>query len=77
MDNKPSQVKACMINLIFKTLYILTSIVTVSIGLAFYFLVPGTVGYGVGIAMFIATALIFVAGELAFYMNMGKIKMID
>lgn len=65
---------AQLTNLIFKTLYMLLTIITLSVGLYFYFVVGGAAGYGIGVAMFVVTALVFVAGELMFYANMKCIK---
>lgn len=71
---RPSTTKASLLNAIFNALFMLTAIITLSIGLAFYFLVEGTVGYGVGIAMFIVAAIVFLVGEAYFFKNMGTIK---
>ena len=56
-------------------LFILISFLALSIGLAFFFLVPGGVGYGVGIAMFVVAAVLFVAGEVNYFMKKNRIEM--
>ena len=45
-------------------IFLLVAFLAFSIGLAFYFLVPGSVGMGIGITMFIVAALLFVIGEV-------------
>jgi riboflavin transporter FmnP len=50
------------------------AVLALSVGLGFFFLVPGSVGYGVGIAMFIVAGLLFVIGELTYFSKMSKIK---
>lgn len=71
---KPSVVKSSLLNGIFNVLFMLTAIITLSIGLAFFFLVEGTVGYAVGITMFVVAALVFVIGEAFYFKNIGSIK---
>lgn len=55
-------------------LYLLTAIIALSVGLAFFFLVSGTVGYWVGIAMFVVSGLLFVIGAIMFIANKMVIK---
>lgn len=55
-------------------LFILISFLALSVGLAFFFLVPGGVGYGVGIAMFVVAALLFVIGEVNYFMKKSRIE---
>ncbi len=55
-------------------LFILISFLALSVGLAFFFLVPGGVGYGVGIAMFVVAALLFVVGEVNYFMKKNRIE---
>lgn len=56
-------------------LFILIAFLALSIGLAFYFLVPGSVGYGVGITMFVVAALLFVIGEVNYFSKSKRIEM--
>lgn len=55
-------------------LFILISFLALSVGLAFFFLVPGGVGYGVGVAMFVVAALLFVVGEVYYFSKMRRIE---
>lgn len=56
-------------------LFILISFIALSVGLAFFFLVPGGVGYGVGIAMFVVAGLLFVIGEVNYFAKWRRIEM--
>lgn len=56
-------------------LFILISFLALSVGLAFFFLVPGGVGYGVGITMFVVAALLFVVGEVNYFMKKNRIEL--
>ena len=60
------------INMMILTL--LVAVIALSVGLAFFFLVPGSVGYGIGVAMFIVAGLIFVIGEMTYLVKMNKIR---
>ena len=53
---------------------LILTVIALSVGLAFFFLVAGRVGYGVGIAMFIVAAPTFVIGEWAYVTRMKKIR---
>lgn len=55
-------------------LFILISFLALSVGLAFFFLVPGGVGYGVGVTMFVVAALLFVVGEINYFSKMRRIQ---
>ena len=55
-------------------LFLLISFLALSVGLAFFFLVPGGVGYGVGIAMFVVAAVLFVVGEVNYFTKMKRIQ---
>lgn len=44
-------------------LFLLVALIALSVGLAFFFLVPGAVGYGIGITMFVVAGLLFVVGR--------------
>lgn len=55
-------------------LFILVAFLALSIGLAFFFLVPGTVGYAIGITMFVVAGLLFVVGEINYYAKMKKLQ---
>lgn len=48
-------------------LFLLVAFIALSVGLAFFFLVPGAVGYGIGITMFVVACLLFVVGEINYF----------
>ncbi len=75
MDDKNIVRKlAQLTNMNVMVLFVLIAFLALSIGLAFYFLVPGSVGYGVGIAMFIVASLLFVIGEINYFMKSKRIE---
>ena len=55
-------------------LFLLVAFIALSVGLAFFFLVPGSVGYGIGVTMFVVAALLFVIGEVNYFSKMKKIQ---
>ena len=55
-------------------IFLLVAFLAFSIGLAFYFLVPGSVGMGIGITMFIVAALLFVVGEIRWFVAKKRIE---
>lgn len=55
-------------------LFIMIAFFALSIGLAFFFLVPGTVGKGIGIAMFVVSALFFIIGEVNYISKNRRIE---
>ena len=55
-------------------LFLLVAFIASSVGLAFFFLVPGSVGYGIGVTMFVVAALLFVIGEVNYFSKMKKIQ---
>ena len=55
-------------------LFVLISFLALSVVLAFFFLVPGGVGYGVGITMFVVAAILFVLGEVNYFTKMKRIQ---
>ncbi len=55
-------------------LFLLVAFIAFSVGLAFFFLVPGSVGYGIGITMFVVAGLLFVIGEVNYFSKMKKIQ---
>ena len=55
-------------------LFLLVAFIAFSVGLAFFFLVPGSVGYGIGVTMFVGAALLFVIGEVNYFAKMKKIQ---
>lgn len=61
-------------NMNVKILYMFMAFLALSIGLAFFFLVTGSVGHGIGIAMFVVASLIFVIGEVYYFSKMKKIE---
>ncbi len=76
MDDKNIVRKlAQLTNMNVMVLFVLIAFLALSIGLAFYFLVPGSVGYGVGITMFIVAALLFVIGEVNYFSKMKRIEL--
>lgn len=60
-------------NMNLKFMFMLISFLALSIGLAFFFLVPGAVGKGVGITMFVVCGLLFVLGEVNYYIKKKRI----
>ena len=61
-------------NMIVMILFLLVAFIAFSVGLAFFFLVPGSVGYGIGVTMFVVAALLFVIGEVNYFSKMKKIQ---
>ena len=55
-------------------LFILVAFIALSVGLAFFFLVPGTIGYAIGITMFVVAGLLFTVGEINYFAKMKKIQ---
>lgn len=55
-------------------LFLLVAFIALSVGLAFFFLVSGAVGYGIGITMFVVASLLFVVGEINYFSKMKKIQ---
>ena len=55
-------------------LFLLVAFIAFSVGLAFFFLVPGSVGYGIGVTMFVVASLLFVIGEVNYFSKMKKIQ---
>ena len=55
-------------------LFLLVAFIALSVGLAFFFLVPGEVGYGIGITMFVVAGLLFVLGEINYFSKKKKIQ---
>ncbi len=55
-------------------LFIMIAFFAFSIGLAFFFLVSGQVGKGIGITMFIVAALFFVIGEINYISKNRRIE---
>lgn len=55
-------------------LFLLVALIALSVGLAFFFLVSGAVGYGIGITMFVVAGLLFVVGEINYFYKMKKIQ---
>lgn len=56
-------------------LFILVAFIALSVGLAFFFLVPGTIGYAIGITMFVVAGLLFTVGEINYFSKMKKLQM--
>lgn len=55
-------------------LFVLVAFIALSVGLAFFFLVPGTVGYAIGITMFVVAGLLFIVGEINYFSKMKKLQ---
>lgn len=60
-------------NMAVMLIFAFIAFVALSTGLAFFFLVPGMVGFAVGIAMFVVAGLAFMIGEINFFSKMRKI----
>ncbi len=54
-------------------IFLLVAFLAFSIGLAFYFLVSGSVGEGIGITMFVVASLIFLIGEVRYFVTKKRI----
>lgn len=76
MDNEKILLKkvAELSNINMMILALLVAVIALSVGLAFFFLVSGAVGYGVGIAMFVVAGLTFIVGEVTYLAKMNKIR---
>lgn len=75
MDDKYLMRKVAELsNMNTKILFMFMAFIALSVGFAFFFLVPGAVGYGVGITMFVVAGLIFVLGEIYYYTKMRRIE---
>lgn len=61
-------------NMNVKILYMIMAFIALSVGFAFFFLVPGSVGYGIGITMFVVSAFLFIVGEIYYFVKMRKIQ---
>ena len=76
MDNEKVLIKkvAELSNINMMILALLVAVIALSVGLAFFVLVQGAVGYGVGIAMFIVAGLTFIVGEVTYLTKMNRIR---
>lgn len=63
-----------LVNMNVMILFLLVAFIALSVGLAFFFLVPGAVGYGIGITMFVVAGLLFVVGEINYFSKKKKIQ---
>ena len=76
MDEKNMVKKVAQIsNMNVMILFVLIAFIALSVGLAFFFLVPGSVGYGIGIAMFVVAGLLFLIGEISYFVKWKRIGM--
>ncbi len=76
MDEKNMVKKVAQIsNMNVMILFVLIAFIALSVGLAFFFLVPGSVGYGIGIAMFVVAGLLFLIGEINYFVKWKRIGM--
>lgn len=75
MDSEKSLMRkvAELSNMNAMILCLLIAVVALSVGLGFFFLVPGNVGFGVGIAMFIVAGLLFIIGEISYFAKMSRL----
>lgn len=73
-DNNLVRKVAEISNMNVMILFILVAFIALSVGLAFFFLVPGTVGYAIGITMFVVAGLLFTVGEINYFAKMKKIQ---
>ncbi len=48
-------------------LFVLVALIALSVGLAFFFLISGTVGYAIGITMFVVAGIVFTVGEINYF----------
>lgn len=76
MDDKRLVKKlAELSNMAVMLLWVFIAFIAFSTGLAFFFLVPGTVGFGIGITMFVVAGLLFAIGEINYFSKMKQIDM--
>ncbi len=73
-DNNLVRKVAEISNMNVMILFILVAFIALSVGLAFFFLVPGMVGYAIGITMFVVAGLLFMWGEINYFAKMKKIQ---
>lgn len=73
-DNNLVRKVAEISNMNVMILFILVAFIALSVGLAFFFLVPGTIGYAIGITMFVVAGLLFTVGEINYFAKMKKIQ---
>jgi len=73
-DNNLVRKVAEISNMNVMILFILVAFIALSVGLAFFFLVPGMVGYAIGITMFVVAGLLFMVGEINYFAKMKKIQ---
>ncbi len=52
---------------------VLMAFIALSVGFAFFFLVAGPVGYGIGVTMFVVAALLFVVGEVNYFVKKRRL----
>lgn len=76
MDDKNLAKKVAQLaNMNVMILFVLIAFIAFSVGLAFFFLVPGVVGYAIGITMFVVAGAVFMLGEINYFSKMRKIDM--
>lgn len=72
-DRKLMQIKALLTNTIAMLLYLLTAITALAWGFYFFFM-TNAAGYAIGIAMFCLSGLLFLIGEIRYFVTMRRIK---
>jgi membrane protein YdbS with pleckstrin-like domain len=73
-DRKLMQIKALLTNTIAMLLYLLTAVMALVAGLYFYFDMSGSVGFAIGVALYCLSGLIFLIGEIRYFVTMRRIK---
>ncbi len=60
-------------NMSIMIMLVLMAFIALSVGFAFFFLVAGTVGYGIGVTMFVVASLLFVVGEVNYFVKKKRL----
>ncbi|MCQ2602742.1 MAG: hypothetical protein MJ193_02315 [Clostridia bacterium] len=55
-------------------LFLLVAFIALSVGLAFFFLVAGRVGVGIGITMFVVAGLLFLIGAISYFAKQSRLN---
>ncbi len=76
MDSEKSLMKkvAELTNMNSMILFLLVAFIALSVGLAFFFLVAGRVGVGIGITMFVVAGLLFLIGAISYFAKQSRLN---
>ena len=73
-DNNLVRKVAALGNMHVMILFILVAFIALSVGLAFFFLVPCTICFAFCITIFVVAGLLFTVGEINYFAKMKKIQ---